>query len=185
MVLSFPGFFTRLNIPIPSPVLQAAMLPHCYRLNQPVLMHTIHSLPLSSHSLFSSSLSSPPAIWIYFSVFPGLAPGLRGFSDHSYFWEAFQAGGRKSRQRWTVPCHLNWTPVTWAFPSPSPLKATLGRLRGWRTEERGVLPWLGRRVSLSRPRWSRLCDKADIFVTFFTRILPLFLPPQTLSSSIS
>lgn len=79
MVLSFPGFFTRLNIPIPSPVLQAAMLPHCYRLNQPVLMHTIHSLPLSSHSLFSSSLSSPPAIWIYFSVFPGLAPGLRGF----------------------------------------------------------------------------------------------------------
>lgn len=135
MVLSFPGFFTRLNIPIPSPVLQAAMLPHCYRLNQPVLMHTIHSLPLSSHSLFSSSLSSPPAIWIYFSVFPGLAPGLRGFSDHSYFWEAFQAGGRKSRQRWTVPCHLNWTPVTWAFPSPSPLKVTLGRLRGW--EDRG------------------------------------------------
>lgn len=81
--------------------------------------------------------------------------------------------------------HLNSTSVTWAFLSALPLKATLGYLRDEEdsTEQRGVLPWLGGIVSLSRPRGSSFYDKVDTFVTSFTRTPHPHHPK--LSSSIS
>lgn len=176
------------------------MFPHPSPPAQPTPVHTLHS-PASAHNFSLHPLSLLPAIGSYFFQYflSWLCPP-GDFQMTLASGKLFRLLGRKSRR--AGQCHVcppnlhstlvclqlshrsslsppasclespRFSPVSWAFLSLSPLKATSGHFRGWKdsTEQREVLPWLGRRVSPRIPRQGSFCGKVDTFVTLFTRI---------------